>query len=109
LVPLGAIHFTEREAAMMDVRIYRPSRTAMQSGMRKTRDWVLEFEPQARRVADPLMGWIGSSDTRPQVQLRFDNRDEAIAYASRNGLSYRVIEPHQRQIRPKSYAENFRS
>lgn len=81
----------------------------MQSGMRKTREWVVEFEPDAPRIADPLMGWIGSTNTQTQVQLRFGNRDEAIAYATRNGLSYRIIEPHQRMIRPKSYAENFRS
>jgi hypothetical protein len=77
--------------------------------MRKTREWVVEFEPESPRVPDPLMGWIGSSDTRSQVRLSFESRDEAIAYAARHGLSYRVIEPHQRQIRPKSYAENFRS
>jgi ETC complex I subunit conserved region len=92
-----------------DVRIYRPSKTAMQSGMRKTREWVVEFEPEAPPIVDPLMGWIGSADTQPQVQLRFDSRDEAIAYAARNGLTYRVIEPHQPIVRPKSYAENFRS
>ncbi|MFO1154360.1 MAG: ETC complex I subunit [Rhodospirillales bacterium] len=94
---------------MTDVRIYRPTKTAMQSGMRKTREWVVEFEPESPRLADPLMGWIGSADTRTQVRLRFVNRDEAIAYASRNGLSYRVIEPHQHVVRPKSYAENFRA
>ena len=94
---------------MTDVRIYRPSKTAMQSGMRKTREWVVEFEPEAPPIVDPLMGWIGSADTQPQVQLRFDSRDEAIAYADRNGLTYRVIEPHQPIVRPKSYAENFRS
>jgi hypothetical protein len=80
----------------------------MQSGMRNTRHWVLEFEPGARRVTDPLMGWIGSTDTRAQVRLRFDTQEEAIAYAERNGLGYRVIEPQPRVIRPKNYAENFR-
>ena len=94
---------------MTHVRIYQPSKTAMQSGMRKTLEWIVEFEPGAPRVADPLMGWIGSADTRAQVHLRFDSRDEAIAFAARNGLTYRVIEPHHRVIRPKSYAENFRT
>lgn len=81
----------------------------MQSGMRKTRDWIVEFEPEAPRVHDPLMGWIGSGDTRTQVRLRFGSRDQAVAFATRNDLTYRLIEPHQRVVRPKSYAENFRS
>ena len=31
----------------MAVRIYRPAKTAMQSGEARTKDWVLEFEPEA--------------------------------------------------------------
>lgn len=94
---------------MTDVRIYQPSKTAMQSGMRNTRHWVLAFEPAARPIIDPLMGWVGSTDTRRQVRLTFESADEAIAFARRNGLSYRLIEPKSRQVRPKSYAENFRT
>ncbi|MFO1128357.1 MAG: ETC complex I subunit [Rhodospirillales bacterium] len=97
------------EAAVTNVRIYRPSKTAMQSGMRKTHKWIIEFEPGAPRVNDPLMGWIGSSDTQAQIRLRFDSREEAVSFADRNGLTYRVVEPHQRIVRPKSYAENFRA
>lgn len=89
------------------VRIYQPSKTAMQSGRGKTHKWRLEFEPDSPIVADPLMGWKGSSDTRRQVQLDFDTCEEAVAYAERNGLRYRVRMPQQPAIRPKSYAENF--
>lgn len=92
---------------MTAVRIFQPAKTAMQSGRANTRWWVLEFEPGAPRVNDPLMGWVGSADTRGQVRLRFADRDEAVAFAERNGLGYRVQEPKTRRPRPKNYADNF--
>lgn len=91
----------------MEARIYRPSKTATSSGRAKTRHWVLEMEPNSRLMADPLCGWIGSDDTLRQIQLSFPTREAAIAYAERNGVAYRVFEPRQRVVRPKSYAENF--
>ena len=91
----------------MEVRIYQPSKTAMQSGRAKTLHWVIEFVPDQPQTIDSLMGWTSSSDTRRQVLLRFDTKEEAIAYAKRQGHAYTVEEPHDRVIRPKSYAENF--
>jgi hypothetical protein len=92
----------------MDVRIYRPAKTAMQSGLGNTKKWVLEFDPTAPEVIDPLMGWTGSADTQGQVRLRFASKDEAVAYAEKRGLAYRVFEPREARLRPKSYADNFR-
>lgn len=91
----------------MDVRIYRPAKTATQSGRVKTRRWVLEHAPRGRHEVDSLMGWTGSSDTAAQVRLSFPNKEEAIAYAERRGLRYEVQEPRERRVRPKSYADNF--
>jgi hypothetical protein len=91
----------------MEVRIYQPAKTAMQSGRAKTHHWVLEFVSEQPQMIDSLMGWTGSRDTRRQVQLRFDTKQEAIAYARRQGYSYAVEEPHERVVKPKSYAENF--
>jgi len=91
----------------MVARIYRPARTATQSGRAKTLRWVLEMEPRSPKEADPLCGWIGSDDTEQQVQLRFPSKEAAIAYARRQGIDYRVHEPHERVVRPKSYADNF--
>ena len=90
------------------MRIYRPSKSAMQSGRAKYRDWVLEFEPTAPPFVEPLMGWTASPDTRRQVKLRFPTKEEAIAFAEKHGLEYQVFEPEERAIRPKSYADNFR-
>jgi hypothetical protein len=92
----------------MDVRIFRPARNAMQQGRANTDRWVLEYEPGAREV-EPLMGWTSSRDTRRQLRLSFDSREDAVAYAEKHGLMYTVEEPHERKIRPKAYADNFRT
>ena len=93
---------------MSKVRIYQPCRTAMQQGTAKSNSWLVEHEPAAPRTRDPLMGWTSSTDTRPQLRLRFATREEAIAYAERKELTYEVVEPQARRPRMKSYADNFR-
>jgi hypothetical protein len=92
----------------MYARIYRPSKTAMQSGKFKTVRWVLEFEPREARRVDPLMGWTSSGDTLSnQVRMTFDTKEAAIAYAKEQKIPFQVMEhPDQAPI-PKSYAENF--
>jgi len=92
----------------MPARIYKPAKTAMQSGRALTRAWVLEFEPAQRKTNDPLMGWVGSGDTEQQVRLYFETKEEAIAYCRRHGIESEVYEPKERDVRPKSYASNFR-
>jgi len=93
----------------MRARIYRPSRNAMQSGNARTKHWVLEYFPGQARYTEPLMGWIGSTDTQAQVRLRFDSQAEAEAYAKSHGLDYILVEPKLRRanIRPHGYGENF--
>ena len=90
------------------MRIYQPAKTAMQSGNANTRKWVLAFEPGTAKNIDSLMGWVGSDDTRCQVHLKFGTKEEAVSFAERSGLAYRVHEPTQRPVGPKSYAANFR-
>ena len=92
----------------MSARIFKPAKTAMQSGEARTKEWVLEFDAEAKREIDPLMGWTSSPDTQSQVRLEFASKDEAIAYAVRNGLAYTVVEPKPRQPVKKSYGENFK-
>ena len=92
----------------MRARIYQPPKNAMQSGWAATEEWVLEFEPAAPRRPDPLMGWIGSADTQAQVILRFATREEAVAYADKQGLAYDLALPQTREFKPKAYADNFR-
>src|SRR5688572_31500026 len=93
----------------MQARIFKPAKTAMQSGRAGTQQkWVLEFAPSSRRELDPLMGWTSSDDTRRQLRLSFETREEAVAYAEREGISYVVAEPQARKLTPKAYADNFR-
>lgn len=80
----------------------------MQSGTAKTKAWILEFEPEAPREVEPLMGWTSSRDMKSQLRLAFQSKEDAIAYAKRNGLPYRVMEPKERRHQGKSYAENFK-
>jgi hypothetical protein len=94
--------------ATMTARIFKPAKTAMQSGEARTKEWVLEFEPASARDIDPLMGWVSSRDMQAQVRLEFDTKEEAIAYATRVGLAYTLSEPKPRKPIKKSYADNFK-
>ena len=95
----------------MTARIYKPSKTAMQSGRSATvsrgYDWVLEFPRKSAVRPDRLMGWQSSSDTVRQVKMRFPNKRTAIAYAESNNISYQVSEPKSRKVKPRAYADNF--
>jgi hypothetical protein len=94
---------------MPQVRIYRPAKNAMQSGRANSRQWLVEFEPTDRKQPDPLMGWSGSRDTRSQLRLKFDSKEEAVAFAQREGYDYTVTEERPAKApKPKSYADNFR-
>ena len=92
----------------MSARIFSPAKTAMQSGKAKTGLWVLEFDPEQPRKIDPLMGYTTSGDMKSQIRLTFETKEEAIAYAEKNGLAYQVQEPKEAKRRQISYAENFR-
>ncbi len=92
----------------MSARIFSPAKTAMQSGKAKTGLWVLEFDPETPRKIDPLMGYTTSSDMKSQIRLAFETKEEAVAYAEKNGLAFRVQEPKPASRRQISYAENFR-
>ncbi|MEQ1613162.1 MAG: ETC complex I subunit [Hyphomicrobiaceae bacterium] len=92
----------------MTARIFKPAKTAMQSGSARTKEWVLNQEPGSAKTIDPLTGWAGSGDTGAQVELSFDTKEEAVAYAERMGLAYTVIEPQSRKPVRKAYADNFK-
>jgi hypothetical protein len=92
----------------MRARIFQQPKTAMQSGIAGTDEWVIDFESTSAGRQDPLMGWFGSRDTQSQVQLRFPTQADAIAYADRNGLAYDIELPLPRRRKPKVYADNFK-
>ncbi|MEN0001274.1 MAG: ETC complex I subunit [Pseudomonadota bacterium] len=92
---------------MTQARIYRPAKTAMQSGKGKAVRWLLEFDRSSAKRVEPLMGYTSSSDTSTQVKLYFDSKDEAVSYAKKHGLAYRLIEPKEPRRRRVAYADNF--
>ena len=91
---------------MKKAKIYKPTKTAMQSGNRNTRKWILEFDTLDTGI-DPLMGWETSKDTMSEVKLEFTTKDEAINYAKKNNVKYYIVEPQKRKIIKKSYSDNF--
>ena len=93
---------------MAEARIYRPSKTAMQSGKAKCRQWVLEFCPNNIQFIEPIMGWRGSNDTLHQLRLTFRSLEAARTYAERMNLIVQIDPSHPASILPKQYADNFR-
>jgi hypothetical protein len=91
----------------MTARIYKPAKTAMQSGFANSKDWLLDYEPEQPRQVEPLMGWTSSGDMRQQLRLRFASKEEAIAYCGRHGIAYQVFEEKPPSRRGISYADNF--
>ena len=90
-------------------RIYRPAKSATQSGAARTKAWLLEYNPREAREIEPLMGWTSSGDMNAQVKLWFGTREEAEAYAQRKGVAYRVEEPKPVTRRVMSYSDNFKT
>ena len=78
----------------------------MQSGKRKTKNWLLEFDT-LNTETNLLTGWISSKDTMSEVKLEFPTKDQAINYAKKNNIDYYVVEPQKNKIIKKSYSDNF--
>lgn len=93
---------------MSEARIYRPAKTAMQSGRANTSSWILDYTPGAALRPDALMGWAGEGSTMNQLRLSFNSLEEAMAYADRQGLDYQVVRHQPRRQTIRTYAENFR-
>ena len=91
---------------MKSAKIYKPTKTAMQSGKRNTKNWLLEFDTLNTGI-NPLMGWESSIDTLSEVKLKFSTKDSAVNYAKKNNIDYYIIKPQKRKTIKKSYTDNF--
>ena len=91
---------------MKKAKIYKPNKTATQSGLGKIDKWILEFETEDP-TKNPLMGWESSSDTYTELKLEFSTKELAVNYAKKNKIDFEVIETKQRKVVKKSYADNF--
>ena len=81
----------------------------MQSGLKKTKEWIVEFEFDPSLKKDVLMGWNSSDNTQKQINLSFSDLNDAISWCNNNNITYKVIEPSSKKINTKSYASNFSS
>ena len=91
---------------MKKAKIYKPTKTAMQSGMKKFDKWILEYITEDPTI-NPLMGWESSTDTLTELKMNFTTKEKAIEYAKKNKIEFELIEPKERKIVKKTYADNF--
>ena len=91
---------------MKKAKIFKPTRTVMQSGMRNTKNWLLEFDTLNTGI-NPLMGWETSNDTMSEVKLEFSTKEQAINFAKKNNIIYYIVEPQEKKIIKKSYSDKF--
>ena len=92
----------------MKAKIFKPAKTAMQSGRSKFNKWVLKFSDKKNQLKDTMMGWNGGGSTISQIELKFSSKEEAVNYAKKNGIDYEVLETRERKVINKSYADNFK-
>jgi hypothetical protein len=91
----------------MTARIYKPARTAMQSGHANTKEWVLDYEPEQPRTVEPLMGWTSATDMKQEVHLSFNTKEDAVAYCQLEGIPFQVFETRPPVRQRVSYSDNF--
>jgi ETC complex I subunit conserved region len=93
---------------MTIARISELDRRTTQSGKANNGRWLVEFERQQPLRADPLTGWNGSGDTRPQVRMNFPTKEAATAYCEKHKLDYHVVPAPPVRLKIQAYADNFR-
>lgn len=86
-----------------------PSKT-LQSGDRFNNVWQIKWRREEERWSNPLMGWTSTADPMSNVVLDFDSREDAIAFAERNGWTYEVrgaIDYQLSEPGETTYSHNF--
>lgn len=98
----------EEHIVTRKVRIFRPAKNAMQSGAQNIKLWKIEFDNR-ERWENPTMGWCSNSDPLSNITMAmsFKTKENAMEFVERQGWSYFVEEPVEKQMQPKSYAANF--
>lgn len=92
----------------MKYKIYKKSKSAMQSGLKNTKKWCIEVMDIKERTVSTTFGWDSSVSTDDQVKIYFDNLESAISFAKKNNLNYQVFKPNKKRNVIRSYSENFK-
>lgn len=93
---------------MTKFRIYQPTKSAMQSGKKNSKKWLmLPLEKETVRSINSLTGWTSANNTNSQLHFEFISKEEAIKFAQSQGFEFEVSEPKTTSVKKKSYAANF--
>ncbi|EME40648.1 hypothetical protein DOTSEDRAFT_74256 [Dothistroma septosporum NZE10] len=108
-MPAAVLSGAPIELQARTVRIYKPVKTATQSGDWPSHHWRMDWDPLSKghRWENPLMGWQSSADAMQGTHLNFSTKDDAIRFANKQGYEYFVQEPNERRVIPKAYADQF--
>ncbi|KAI0897142.1 ETC complex I subunit conserved region-domain-containing protein [Annulohypoxylon nitens] len=109
ILPAAVLSGAPIELQARAVRIYRPTKPATQSGTWGAHHWRMDWDvlSKGHRWENPLMGWQSSGDFMQGTKLEFKTKEDAIAFAEKQGYEYFVQEPNERAFTPKAYANNF--
>ncbi|KAJ5286735.1 hypothetical protein N7478_002421 [Penicillium angulare] len=108
-LPAAVLSGAPTDLQARTVRIFRPSKPATQSGTWHSHHWRMEWDilQKGHRWENPLMGWQSSADSMQGTNIKFNSKEDAIAFAQKQGYEYFVQEPNERRFTPKAYANNF--
>eukprot|EP00742_Colponemidia_sp_Colp-10_P001125 GILJ01001215.1.p2 GENE.GILJ01001215.1~~GILJ01001215.1.p2 ORF type:complete len:215 (-),score=27.26 GILJ01001215.1:286-879(-) len=107
---IGLAHGIPVEHLRRRVRIFKPSRNAMQQGISGYNRWKVDFDPYPK-WKNPLMGWTATEDplTFSQIDnLYFDTMEAAVDFVNRHGWEYQISLPHEKRKFKKSYSDNYK-
>ncbi|KAB2579439.1 putative nadh-ubiquinone oxidoreductase 18 kda protein [Lasiodiplodia theobromae] len=109
VVPAAVLSGAPVDLQARTVRIYKPTKAATQSGDWHSHHWQMDWDPLSKghRWENPLIGWQSSADFMQGERMFFKSKEDAIAFAEKQGYEYFVQEPNERRIVPKAYANNF--
>jgi len=108
LEEVSAIQFLPEVIKQRKVRIFKPTKAAMQSATHKYKNWQLSFDNQERWV-NPLMGWTSTGDPLSNQSLRFETSEQAAEFAEKQGWDYSIDKPKKKANYRgrKDYSHNF--
>ena len=89
-------------------KIYKKSKSAMQSGIKNTKKWYLESMDINERSLNLSFDWSSSKNIEDQIKISFNDLQSAIDFAEKNNLVYEVLVPNQSNQILKSYSDNFK-
>jgi len=92
----------------MKYKIYKKSKSAMQSGVNNTKKWCLEALTFTQKKRNSIFSWTSAQGTQDQIKVYFNTLDEAIYFAQKNKIKYQLFKPNEKIRIIKSYASNFK-